>query len=1295
MTSLYTAAWSGIRVKNRVRSSVLGLVGLVLPTLSWAEDPGRNSGLDAHGSSPVPGQVGPLDPIHVWRPDYLEKGTFVGGLTFEYGRGLLSRTVEEASGACSESGAARCQYFRELDNLVTTNVQASYVILPRLAVALDWPIFLFHTTENEPGVSEPVGPLLGDPSIHVPVGIVLPGASGEGFGLSAIPSFAVPIGAQESSVGAVALSNPTVSGGLKVAGGYGAGPVAVSGNVGFAWRGWDDQTTTAELLNIRSHPAINAGVAVGWQPIEPIGFSFETRFDKDFLGVPVDGGDDQQLSPVVELFLSHRGQLPNGFSWVAGYGRNVSPKAVIGAAAARAYAGVSFTPRKKNRGLDPVDPVLITAVTVTNANGEPISGAVVRAGDAVLGNTDAAGVLTLQKLPKRRDLVVEAEGYLSTTLKQPVPGPISVALQWPPTPVTLSIRDQQGEPVAAVVTVEGPSEVPAPVVGPDGLVAMDLPPGTWRVAVEGPGYGRQVREIVVEPRRPEIEFEALLAPDLGDGRVALVPLDVDGRPLEGARVLVNGRPVGTTATGGTLEIEGLAEGSQAVEITANGFQTAVLADLQSNDTPVAAPVLMQRSSGSVKVVVRGPDGRVVPDARVRFDGPSRLQPQEIGPSGERVFGLRPGSWQVLISSSTYGLQQRDVVVPEDDTGMIVVEAILQSTEEGLAELEVRVVDVDGLVVNGAEVRLDGKSYGYTSTGGTVKLQDLDLGVRKLEIEGDNLREGSSVEIDLVEGTQEAMLPVAWEPGTVRISARTENRAVSDATARFLGAQPMEPLILGADGEEFGHLPEGGWSVVVASPQFGLQQRKVQVPSNSSSLVSVDVVMAPPEGGEADLSLKVVDPDGHPISGATVVLDGEEFGSTTGGSLMLEDLDAGTREVEITAPLMVTKKLDLKLKSGAQESSVRLDWAPGVARISARSAAGPVNGAVVRISGETSVPATPLDASGQRLFQLSPGDWQVVVTAPGFGIAQKTISIPNNGKGVTSVVVDMAPPKPDVADLLVRVRDRDGEPVSNAEVLIGGESRGRTGTGGSLLVEGLEPGTVAAVVEANGFKPWKSDHLELDIGQEERIAVLDWVPQSVRVDVVDEKGQQLDAEVRFEGPETVAPKRIGTDGTETFTIRPGVWQVLASTGEHGMGRKEVVVTTDGSAPVVKLVLTPAKTEVTEEQVVIRDQVQFEFNEATLLPGAAAILDEVAATLIGHPEILRVEVQGHTDNVGTVEVNLVLSQARAEEVFKALVARGVAPERLFAQGYGATRPLAFGDSEAARAKNRRVQFEIVEQ
>jgi len=113
-------------------------------------------------------------------------------------------------------------------------------------------------------------------------------------------------------------------------------------------------------------------------------------------------------------------------------------------------------------------------------------------------------------------------------------------------------------------------------------------------------------------------------------------------------------------------------------------------------------------------------------------------------------------------------------------------------------------------------------------------------------------------------------------------------------------------------------------------------------------------------------------------------------------------------------------------------------------------------------------------------------------------------------------------------------------------------------------------------------------------------------------------------------------------------------------------------------------------VTEKEIRITQQIQFEFNKAIIKPGISyKILDEVGGVLADNPKIT-LEVQGHTDNVGNDAYNMKLSQSRADAVRAYLVSHGTSPGRLISKGYGFHQPLVPNTSEANRALNRRVQF-----
>ncbi len=118
------------------------------------------------------------------------------------------------------------------------------------------------------------------------------------------------------------------------------------------------------------------------------------------------------------------------------------------------------------------------------------------------------------------------------------------------------------------------------------------------------------------------------------------------------------------------------------------------------------------------------------------------------------------------------------------------------------------------------------------------------------------------------------------------------------------------------------------------------------------------------------------------------------------------------------------------------------------------------------------------------------------------------------------------------------------------------------------------------------------------------------------------------------------------------------------------------------------------EVESTRLSLRDAITFETGRDALRPESGRILDEIARVLKAHPELRRMRVEGHTDNVGGRGYNQELSARRARSVVRALVQRGIASERLESAGYGFERPLASNATALGRGKNRRVELTVLE-
>jgi OmpA-OmpF porin, OOP family len=119
------------------------------------------------------------------------------------------------------------------------------------------------------------------------------------------------------------------------------------------------------------------------------------------------------------------------------------------------------------------------------------------------------------------------------------------------------------------------------------------------------------------------------------------------------------------------------------------------------------------------------------------------------------------------------------------------------------------------------------------------------------------------------------------------------------------------------------------------------------------------------------------------------------------------------------------------------------------------------------------------------------------------------------------------------------------------------------------------------------------------------------------------------------------------------------------------------------------------EIQTEKLSLKDSIYFDTAKATIKPQSDHVLDAIATLLVDHAELRRVRVEGHTDDVGSAPHNKDLSQRRAASVVKALVQRGIAAGRLTAEGYGFDRPIADNGTALGRAKNRRVEFTILDE
>lgn len=112
----------------------------------------------------------------------------------------------------------------------------------------------------------------------------------------------------------------------------------------------------------------------------------------------------------------------------------------------------------------------------------------------------------------------------------------------------------------------------------------------------------------------------------------------------------------------------------------------------------------------------------------------------------------------------------------------------------------------------------------------------------------------------------------------------------------------------------------------------------------------------------------------------------------------------------------------------------------------------------------------------------------------------------------------------------------------------------------------------------------------------------------------------------------------------------------------------------------------------DSAIVLKNILFEFNRTELLPESYTEINKLLRLMMYNPQII-IKVEGHTDNMGSYDFNIRLSNARAESVVRYLIEKGIDPHRIEYAGYGFTQPIASNDTDEGRKTNRRVAFKVI--
>jgi outer membrane protein OmpA-like peptidoglycan-associated protein len=353
-------------------------------------------------------------------------------------------------------------------------------------------------------------------------------------------------------------------------------------------------------------------------------------------------------------------------------------------------------------------------------------------------------------------------------------------------------------------------------------------------------------------------------------------------------------------------------------------------------------------------------------------------------------------------------------------------------------------------------------------------------------------------------------------------------------------------------------------------------------------------------------------------------------------------------VDTVAPPPVIKQVEKPAPPAAAASAPRA-YVAGV--VTERGTQTPIAGAVLRYDGRNITGMVAADDGTFRSTDLESGTYTLNVTAQGYRDGQCIATVPP--PGATPAPAAPAPAAP-------------GAPTPPAVSTPGGVA---AGSGGNTVVNVIcelealpKVGTVVGAVSDG------------ETGQP---------VTGARITVTDPLSRSLE---------------LTADGSGAFSVgnvKPGTVKLSVDAAGYFTSAIEVQVESRKEVQ-ARIVLNkrPAvpNVVVAGREVKLKKEVHFQHDSTDILPDSFGLLEELAELFKTKPEIRLAEVQGHTDNTGSAVYNQRLSQGRAQAVVDALVRLGVGSDRLVAKGYGADKPIAPNNTDANRAKNRRVQVMI---
>jgi len=356
-----------------------------------------------------------------------------------------------------------------------------------------------------------------------------------------------------------------------------------------------------------------------------------------------------------------------------------------------------------------------------------------------------------------------------------------------------------------------------------------------------------------------------------------------------------------------------------------------------------------------------------------------------------------------------------------------------------------------------------------------------------------------------------------------------------------------------------------------------------------------------------------------------------------------------------------------------------------------------NPLVVKSNGEVVKTLTP-DAKGNYKLDLPKGKIYVLeASAPGYVSQNTTIDLTGDANAVqkeialtlvkqnatvTGKASDAENSTPVNATLTVKL---NGQVVETVEV----------GNNGQFNLE-LPTGTVYDLeVASPGYVPQQQ---KIDLTDNENVAHKDFalVPEIQGVQLIakaiDSKtSAPVEASMRVKDNDNVA--KSDNTGTIKLVVTEGKLYEIEVSVPGYISQRQIIDLTTVPRGVKKEISLDPFIKIEKGLVLTLQDVNFKRGKAKLTPEDLIALESVSNILNENPT-LHIEILGHTDNVGRAIFNMHLSNKRANAVMRYLVRKGAKPEQMKAFGFGETRPLVSNKTAIGKAKNRRIEFKVVE-